>query len=109
MSYTMQNIVDRGRTPINDDDKVRFTDAALLVFAQDGILLLRNKRPDLFFGLFGTLSTTENLALDDTFPLNAEIVPALADYVTARAETKNDESVLTERAALFFNLVKGQV
>lgn len=109
MSYTMQNVVDRGRAPINDDDKVRFTDVALLVIANDGILLLRNKRPDLFFGMFGTLSSTENLALTDTFPLNAEIVPALASYVTAMAEMKNDESVLTERAAMFMNLLKGQV
>lgn len=109
MSYTMQEIVDKGRFPLNDADKARFTDADLLSFANDAILLLRNKRPDLFFGRFLTLSATEKLTLSALFPLNSELVPAMADYVTARGETRNDESVLTERAAMFMKLLAGQL
>ena len=109
MSFTMQEVVDKGRVPINDAAKDRITDATLLGYANDAILLLRNKRPDLFFGQYLTLSTLEKLSLAAVFPLSAELVPAVADYVTARAESGNDESVVTERAQLFFALVKGQV
>lgn len=109
MSFTMQEVVDKGRFPINDDAKARFTDADLLAFANDAMLLLRNKRPDLFFGQFLTLATTEKLALGATFPLPGEYVPAVADYITARGETRNDESVLTERAAMFMKLLGGQI
>lgn len=109
MSFTMQEVVDKGRFPLNDDAKARFTDADLLAFANDAILLLRNRRPDLFYGQFLTLSATEKLALSANFPLSAEYVPVVSDYITARAETKNDESVLTERAALFMKLLAGQI
>jgi len=113
MAFTMQEVVDKARKPLNDTDKDRFSDndtAAfndLLGYANDGILLLRNKRPDLFIGLFSALP--EKLAIDAAFPLPAEYVPAVVDYVVARAESHDDEHVISERAALFFQLANGQI
>jgi hypothetical protein len=107
MAFTMQEVVDKGRAPLNDDDKVRYPDTELLGFANDGILYLRNRRPDLFIGSYATLP--EKLVIGDTFPLSAEYVPAVADYIAARAESRNDESVLTERAQMFFTLASGQI
>lgn len=102
----MQNIVDRGRVPLNDDGKVRFTDPQLLSFGVDGIYVLRQKRPDLFFGQFAALP--RELAVGDPFPLPEEYAPAVQDYITARAETRNSEADLEQRASAFFALFKGE-
>lgn len=107
MAYTMQQVVDKGRIPLNDADKARYSDLQLLGFAIDALLLLLNTRPDLFFGQFTSLPTIT--ALTNGFPLPDTLAPAVADYVTARAESMNDESVLEQRAAAFFALFKGQV
>jgi hypothetical protein len=109
----MNEIVDKARKPLNDVDKDRFSDNDatlfndLLGYANDAILLLRNKRPDLFIGSFAALP--EKLAIGDTFPLPAEYVPAVVDYVVARAELHDDEHVLSERATVFFQLANGQI
>ncbi|OGT02160.1 MAG: hypothetical protein A2143_00760 [Gallionellales bacterium RBG_16_57_15] len=105
MSYIVQNVLDKARIPLNDADKARASDTTLLSFFNDAVLLLRNKRPDIFMGQF--LSLPENLAVGEVFPLPSEFVPPVADYITARVESGNDEAVLTERATMFFNLFKG--
>jgi len=105
MAITMQNIVDRARVPLNDADKVRFPDSALLVFANDAIYTLRNKRPDLFIGRFASLPA--ELLIGADFPLGAEYAPAVQDYITARGETTSTEAEFEQRAALFFNLAAG--
>ena len=79
----------------------------LLGYANDAILVLRNKRPDLFIGSFAALP--EKLAIGATFPLPSEYVPAVVDYIVARAETHNDEAVVEERAAMFFQLAAGHI
>lgn len=109
MSFTMQQVVDKARIPLNDADKTTHSDADLLGYANDGILLLRNKRPDVFFGSYLTLSTLEQLALSATFPLPSEYIPAITDYIVAMASSLNDESVITERASMFFKLLNGQI
>lgn len=107
MAKTMQQVCDRGRIPLNDVDKVRYPDTELLSYANDAVLILRNKRPDLFYSTFTTAIAEK--ALGDNLPLDDTIYPAVCDYVTARAESKNDESVVEQRAAAFFGLFKGQV
>ena len=109
MAFVMSEVVDKARFILNDADKARFTDTELLGFANDAILLLRNKRPDIFYGQFLTLSTTEKLALGATFPLPNEYVPVMADYITAMSESRNDEAVLTQRTELFLKMVAGQI
>jgi hypothetical protein len=84
MASTYQSIVDLARTPLNDDDKVRYTDATLLLYANHGILQILKRRPDLFVGQFGSLPAGD-ATLDDTFSLPAGYIQTLADYVTARA------------------------
>jgi hypothetical protein len=104
--YTMQNVVDRARKPLNDADKERFTDVDLLSDANAAISILKLKRPDLFFGIYDALPNDKTLG--DIFPMDNTIFPAVCDYVTARAETRNDESILEQRATLFFSLFQGQ-
>lgn len=104
MPLTMQNVIDRARVPLNDDAKARHTDAQMLVYAKDGLRLLLSRRPDLFFQNFAV--DIEALVLGDSLPLDDLYAPALQDYVTARAETRNTEADLEGRAVVFFNLFK---
>lgn len=102
MSFTLQQVVDLGRDPLNDADKIRYTDANLLSFATGALITLRDKRPDLFIGNWAVDFTT--LALGSTFPLPDPYAMAVAEYVTARAEMRDDEFVVSQRATLFMQL-----
>lgn len=101
---TMQQIIDAARRPLNDADKTTWSDAELLAYALDGMRRLRGERPDLFFGLAGGLIDT--LAGGSTFPLDEFVQPALTDYITARAQFKDDEYAVQGAAAPFFALFK---
>lgn len=107
MAYTMQQVIDKARVPLNDAGKDRYSDPDLLGYANDAMFILQSRRPDLFFGQF--LALPGEKALGDLFPLANTLFPAVCDYVTARAETRNDESVLEQRASLFFGLFKEQI
>ena len=107
--YTMQQIADKARIPLNDAAKVRKTDPQLLSYAVDALYLVLQKRPDLFIGQFTGLPDFSALILASPFPLDNAYASAVADYVTARCETENDEAVVEQRANLFFNLFKGQI
>lgn len=99
---TMQDIVDRGRVPLQDAAKTRFTDATLLRWANDFTQIARRVRPDLFFGQFTALPGDK--ALGDTFPLPVEYEPGAADYVTGRAEASGSEAELEARAVAFIKM-----
>jgi len=111
MPLTMQNIVDRARLPLNDADPVdanrRDPDAILLAYAKGGLQILHQKRPDLFFGAIASFSA-ETLALGSTFPLLEDYAPALQDWVTARAQSKDDESANAGSAQAFFALFEAE-
>lgn len=96
MAFTMQNVLDRARVPLNDNDKVRYTDTVLLGYANDAILMVRKARPDMFFGRWTSLPS--NLSATDAFPVNDELFPHVADYVTGRAELIDDEHTDSNRA-----------
>lgn len=106
----MQDIVDRARIPLNDADAIdanrRNPDAELLKHAKGGLQIWRSKRPDLFFGAIASF-TAEALQLGDPFPLPEQFAPALQDWVTARTQTKDDESVVAGSAVSFFTLAEG--
>ena len=103
MTFTYQSAVDLARIPLNDAGKERYADAMLLSFANQGVLQILKRRPDLFSGQFGNLPHGQNV-LTDTFQLPAEYVQTVADYVTARAEMTDDEYTNAGRAAMFMQL-----
>lgn len=107
MAFTYQDVVDLARIPLNDEDKDRVKDSNLLTFANHGVMELVKRRPDLFIGQYQTLPTGQN-ALTDTFPLDAQYVQLVADYVTARASSVDDEFINSGRAALFMQLFNGE-
>ena len=102
MARTFQQACDRARIPLNDSAKDRYPDADLLAYANDAILLLRQKRPDLFFGGW-TIPPTE-YGLGDALPVDDTFFPAVCDYMTGRAEFRDDEDAMQQRAQSFMQL-----
>lgn len=107
MAFKMQQIVDLARIPLNDADKARHSDTDLMSFANHALLAAFRTRPDFFIGSYDSLPNGA-LALASNFPLPEEYVQMIADYVTARAETVDDEHVNSNRATLFFQLFGAQ-
>lgn len=103
MPQTAQDVIDRARKPLNDSDKVRYTDADLLAYLIAGMALVRGKRPDLLYGMLSS-GSIPSLAFNDPVPLPDAVAIALADYVTARAEFVDDEHVNSNRAAQMLQL-----
>ncbi len=103
MAFTYQSIVDLARIPLNDADKDRVSDATLLSFANHGMLQITKRRPDLFIGQYSNLPNGEK-TLADAFPLSSPYVQTLADYITFRAETIDDEKMSSGRSLAFAQL-----
>jgi hypothetical protein len=107
MSRTFQQACDRARIPLNDADKTRYPDADLLAYGNDAILILRQKRPDLFFGSW-TIPPA-GYAIGDNLPVDDTYFPAVCDYMTGRAEFRDDEDAMQQRAAAFLQLFGGNL
>ena len=108
---TYQSAVDLARIPLNDADKDRYPDDMLLAFANQGILQILKRRPDLFSGQLARLpdwADGERLP-GDTFPLPAQYLQTVADYVTFRAEMADDEHVSSGRASAFARFFEGEI
>lgn len=99
MAYTVQQVLDIARIPLNDVDKVRYSDATLLTYFNNALLICRQKRPDLFLGKLTQVQTP--LLATDTFPINQTYVPIFANYVSGMTETIDDEHIENSRAAAF--------
>lgn len=102
---TAQDIIDHARVPLNDADKTRYTDAALLAYLNFGLMYLRGHRPDMFLGALSGDMTA--LSLTGTVTIEQQYHQALADYIAGRAETLDDEAAVSGRAAAFFALAGG--
>ena len=96
---TLQTIIDEARVLLNDDDKVRYSDARLLSYANQALAEARRVRPDLFLGSFGSGAST--YVLTDTSPLPLEYEPYLQDYIVGRSNSRDDEYTLDGRATAF--------
>jgi hypothetical protein len=107
MAYTMQNVIDHARIPLNDSAKERYSDDTLLSYANDAVLIVRKRRPDLFLGQWSSLPS--NLSVTDAFPVDDEYFPTFADYVTGRAELVDDENVDSSRAKMLIESFIGGI
>lgn len=102
---TAQQIIDQARVPLNDDDKVRNSDAVMLGYLNFGLRRLKKARADMFIGSLATGHT--DLVLGDAVPTPEEYDQNLADWLSGRAHTKDDEEAANSRIELFFTLAKG--
>lgn len=107
MSRTVAELITSVNHTLNDEDATRYTSAEQIEFVVDALNTVKTKRPDLFIGMFstpiGTLTTASEIPIDEQF------YRAVVDYVIARCETKDDESVVTARAELMAKFAAGML
>lgn len=95
----IQDIVDLARESLNDDEKTRWPDDECLKYAQDGLDLIYQNRPDLFITQFNTFNA-ETLKLTSQNPVETRYRRTIADYIVMRCMMKDDEAVNANKAAL---------
>lgn len=98
----LQSVINLARENLNDADKVGYSDAQLLKFANNGIQEMVKFRPDLFLGKYLSLPTS--FTLTQAFPMSAQYERAIADYIIGRAEMLNTEESSINRAAALLQL-----
>lgn len=103
MSVTMRDVVGSARETLNDEDADRYSDPTLFDHAVEALDELYIQRPDLFIGQLSSYDGS-SLTLDNDFPIDPRYRRAVADYVIARAEMKDDEHVVSQRATLMVQL-----
>lgn len=87
------DIVSQARVLLQDTSSTRYSDAELMVSANDAMKLLRRVRPDAFFGSYKT--AIADYAITDTFPVGLEFVQAVRDFIVAYANMRESEDAGT--------------
>lgn len=96
---TLQQVINSVRVDLQDASGVRYLDAELLEYCNDGIKEAFRVRPDFLLGGYnGTVST---YALTDAVPFDYQYEMLLKHYVAARCEFRDDEYSQDGRAAAF--------
>lgn len=98
MATTAQDIINRSREVLNDADKTRWADLALLPYLNAGIQNLAARRPDLFIADNFVPPKLDNLTDEVTAPTMHH--QELADYVAARALFTDDDTANSKAAPL---------
>lgn len=99
MLYTIQQVLDHARIPLQDTKKVRYSDDTLLQYHNDAIEMAFKHRPDLFVGRWRDLAIRLRTP-EEEFPLPALYRSYVADYISGRAELVDDEYAETGRATM---------
>lgn len=87
------DIVSQARVLIQDTSSARYSDAELMVSANDAMKLIRRVRPDAFFGSYKTVIA--DYVLSDTFPIGLEYIQAVRDFIVAYANMRESEDAGT--------------
>jgi len=106
---TFQAITDEARVLLNDqiidaNTITRYTESQLLGYARQALVEARRVRPDLF--LSNLTGAFPAFAATDIVPLPEEYHVCLTDYVTHRAELRDDEFAVDGRAAGLYQKFK---
>ena len=110
MAYTVQNVLDLARLPLNDMLKARYTDATLLTYYNTGIFRLYELRPDLQIGTYGTAYTPVlAAALSSSIPVSDRFAQPLADFIGGRAEMRDEDAASSGRAQALMKLFADEV
>lgn len=105
MSRTLADVLTEARFFIQDQvDPYRQPDEELEMYLKDAFGVMYSKRPDIFppsdDGCSGSVPTWSSL--DEEFPLGVQWFRAMAFYVAASAEIKDDEHVSSGKADYLF-------
>ena len=97
MARTVQQLVNRVREVLQDDQGVRYLDAQILAHTVDALQVARSVRPDLYVGQYAT-PLPDTLAIADPLPLPDQLFAAAAYYVCGACEMRDDEFAVDNRA-----------
>lgn len=98
---TFQQIIDSARVDLQDADKLRYTDAQLMEYANDGLQEAYRYRPDFRLGQF--TATVPTYVAANNVPMPDRYQMLLKHYVVARSEIRDDEYSVDGRAAALMN------
>jgi hypothetical protein len=98
-------VIARARIPLNDADGTRYTDPDLLTYTQEAVRIIRRLRPDAFVGRLHE-DPADGLGLDSDLPVSFEHYQTVADYVSARAQDRDDD-LAGEKAGAWLQLAIG--
>lgn len=97
------DIIAQARVLLQDSvSPYRYSDAELLVGANDAVKTIRKVRPDIFYGKYKV--AISDAALTDTFPIGEEYKMAVRDFVVAHGQLRDSEDASSSKAALFMEL-----
>lgn len=99
MRYTIQQVIDHARIPLQDKQKVRYSDVDLLQYHNDAVEMALKLRPDLFLSNWRALEIRDQ-TLEEDFPLPQLYRSYVADYIAGRAELVDDEYSENNRAMM---------
>lgn len=94
---TLQDVINSVRVDLQDADGIRYTNAQLLEYCNDGIQEGFRLRPDFRLGNYTAAPVTYGLNDNVPFPLQYQML--LKHYVDFRAELRDDEYSVDGRAA----------
>lgn len=97
MARTVNDLLGRVRETLQDQDGVRYPQVQLLGYMNDAVIEARSIRPDLFVGAYGSPIVDVNDPAAP-FPLPDQFFPAVCYYVCGRAELRDDEFAIDNRA-----------
>lgn len=98
----------RARLPLNDAAGTRYPDADMLAYLQEAVRLVRRLRPDAFIGQLSTDPAASLTLSSTTLPVGFEHYQAIVDYMSARAQDRDDDAA-GEKAAAWLQLAVGGV
>lgn len=111
MAVTTQTAIDLARDTLNDAEKVRWPDAECLKYLKNAVDTLYDMRPDMFhLNDYATVFDSDLLELDtpSNLPIDNRYQRLIADYIIFRCETKDDQSVVTQRAVQSYQFFQHQ-
>ncbi|MDE1545935.1 hypothetical protein PTW32_10935 [Dechloromonas agitata] len=104
---TMQDVVDLARIDLNDNDKTRIDDSALLSSANAAIREAYQVRPDLRLGSYAT--PVADKAIGDTFPLGDDYKRLVADFIIGRSFAIDSEVADLNRVPAYLQIFRDQL
>jgi hypothetical protein len=104
---TFQEVIDSARVVLQDSDKLRYTDAQLMEYANDGVQEGFRIRPDFKLGSYTTAPSTYVVGSTVPFPYVYQML--LKHYVVYRAEIRDDEYSQDGRAAALLGIFKAEM
>ncbi len=87
---TIHDVVDRARSRLDDEYRVRVDDVELADIVNDFVKRMFSERPDLFIGSLATSPGLDKL-LSETYPLPEQTIPDAVAYVVSWFKPKDQE------------------